>query len=300
MGQFDYSKKYKWVQRTADAGIIARDCGYGFEFRGRIWISNGFLVGNNTVRDLVASNDGIDWGVINASTPYGPYAATCPVGDWVYIYDGQIKRTTNGTTFETVASTNNPAFEAEAPMFHVGDKLHIIRTSHVDTFDMTTGAFTTVAHPSISKAGHVRIMFNDRVFIISGAKNGANIPPENGGGYTNMTSLNDVWSTATPEDPASWFKHDTPPWVQRMWPGVVVHAGMLYVTGGYDNFTGGNRNDTWRTVDGEKWERVEVSGLYPGRHAPTMFSRNGRIIMVCGNTNTGTSVQKDVWELIPE
>jgi hypothetical protein len=211
-----------------------------------------------------------------------------------------MKRTTNGTTFEAVTSSCNPPFEAEAPMFQMGNKLHIIRTAAVDTFDMTTGIFTTVANPNISVAGHVRIKFNDRIFIISGAKPGANIPPENGGGYTNMTSLNDVWSTDDPECPTSWVKHPAPPWVQRMWPGVGIHAGMLYVTGGYDNFTGANRNDTWRSPDGETWERVEVSTLYPGRHAPTLFSRNGRLLMVCGNTNNGTSVQKDVWELAPD
>lgn len=289
---------YRWIQRAADTGLVARDCGHGFEFRGRLWISNGFLPGNNTVRDLCASNEGFDWGVINSSTPYKPYAAVCPVGDWIYVYDGQMRRTSNGVVFEPVASTNNPTFEAEAPMFQKGNKLHIIRTAHVDTFDMETGVFTTVSNPNISKAGHVRVQFGDRFFILAGAKDGANTPPENGG-YNTKTSINDVWSTDDLENLASWVKHDTPPWMQRMWPGACEHDGHLYVTGGFDNFTGGNRSDTWRTSDGDNWERVETTVDYPGRHAPTMYSRNGRLILVCGNTNTGPSVQKDAWELVP-
>ena len=58
-------------------------------------------------------------------------------------------------------------------------------------------------------------------------------------------------------------------------------------------------NDTWRSSDGDTWERVTCETEYTARHAPVMFSRNGRLLMVTGNTNTGPSVQKDVWELQP-
>jgi hypothetical protein len=121
--------------------------------------------------------------------------------------------------------------------------------------------------------------------------------PKNG--YPDQTSLNDVWSTSDPEDPNGWVKHRTPPWVARKWPGICVQAGYLYVCGGYNNYLAENMNDTWRSADGETWERVDCDSDYTARHAPVMFSRNGRLLMITGNTNTGTSVQKDVWELQP-
>jgi len=294
-------QKYKWILRKSDIGLCARDCGMGFEFNGRLWLSNGYTPGNIPIRDLAVSHNGFNWSVLNNATPYQPYAAICPLGDFVFVYDGIMRRTTNGVAFQTVNTTNNPPFEPEAPMFEVGGKLHIIRTGFTDTFDPDTGLFSTVPAPATSTKGHARIAFGGKIFVIGGADPVANNPAESG--YPGMTSLNSVWESATPEDPLSWTKSFAP-FIPRMWPGVGVHDGHLYVTGGYDNFVGGtnsltNRNDTFRTKDGISWERVETTEDYTSRHAPTLYSRNGRLILVCGNTNMNGSIQRDAWELIP-
>jgi hypothetical protein len=292
-------QKYKWIQRTDDAGIPARDCGMGFDFRGRMWLSNGYTPGNVAKRDLFASHDGITWMLINDDTPYEPYASICALGPAIYVYDGTMRKSLDGVIYETLSTTNNPEFEPEAPMFDIGGKLHIVRTSHVDTFDPESNSFVTNPHPSQSTRGHARALFDGRLYIIGGAKPETNIPPENSKAYPDMTGLSDVWSSAEPTNPASWVKHADAPFAQRLWPGIGVNDGFLYVTGGYDNFTAKNRNDTWRTKDGITWKRVETVEDYQARHAPTMYSRNGRLIMAFGNTNTGPAVRKDVWVLVP-
>ncbi len=297
--QIDKTSRYSWVCLKTDFGFPPRDSGMPFDFNGRSWLSNGYQLGNVLVRDLLTSHDGIGWQSVNASTPYQGYSAVCPFNGWVYVYDGILRRTKDGVTFESVATTGNPAFEPEAPMVEIGGKLHIIQTGFIATLDPSTATFTKTAHPSLACKGQGRILFDGRIFIIGGAKTGANTPIENTVRYMDMTSLNEVWSTDDPEDPNAWVKHECPPFLQRMWPGLVAHAGHLYVCGGYSNFLAANLNDTWRTANGDAWEKVVCSTDYPARHAPTMYSRNGRLLMVCGNTNSGPSVQKDIWEMKP-
>lgn len=298
-GLIDNATEYRWVRITENGGLPARDNGAGFRFNGRLWISNGYSVGSITVRDLVASDDGVVWDQVNSATPYEGYAAIRPFQDYIYVYDGQMTRTKDGVNFERVESTDNPPFEPEAAMMELNGKLHIVTKDDVATFDPSTRRFVVTPHPVPARWGQVRIRFKGRLFIIAGAKDGANNPPENAAAYSQWTTVNDVWSTDNPEDQNSWVKHETPPWRRRMWPGLVVHGDLLYLTGGWDNFNAVNMNDLWRSPDGVNWERLDVNVNYPARHAPTMFSFNGRILLVCGNTNISPSVQNDVWELCP-
>lgn len=298
-GLIDRATEYRWVRVAENGGLQPRDNGAGFRFNGRLWISNGYEVGGVTVKDLVASDDGVVWEQINGATPYRDYAAIRPFEGFIYVYDGQMARTRDGVHFEPVMSRNNPPFEPESVMFELNRKLHIVYKDMVSTFDPSTGTFVVTPHPVPARWGQVRIKFNDRLFIIAGAKDGANSPPENPTAYPQWTTVNDVWSTDNPEVSGSWIKHETPPWRRRMWPGLVVHGDLLYLTGGWDNFNAINLNDTWRSPDGENWERVKVSGAYTARHASTLFSFDGRILLVCGNTNISPSVQNDVWQLCP-
>lgn len=298
-GLIDRSTHYRWIKLTEDAKLAPRDSGAGFRFNGRLWISNGYAVGSVTVRDLVSSGDGVVWDKVNEATPYKGYAAIAPFQGYIYVFDGQMTRTKDGVQYELVATENTPSFEADAAMFALKRKLHVMAKGEVWSFDPSTCQFVVTAHPVPARWGQVRIKFKDRLYIIAGAKDGANSPPENKNAYSQWTTVNDVWSTDHPEDPDSWKKHDTPPWRRRMWPGLVVHGDQLYLTGGWDNFNAVNLNDTWRSFDGDNWERVEVTDAYTARHAPTLFSFDGRILLVCGNTNVEQSVQNDVWQLCP-
>jgi hypothetical protein len=294
-------QKYKWVLKAEDSGLLPRDDGVGFEFKGRLWLNSGFTPGGAAIRDFAVSNDGVKWSVINGATPYRGYANICPFGDHIYVYDGIMRRTVNGTEFEVLETRNNPPFETQAPMFELGGKLNIIRTGYVDTFDTVTRTFSTTSAPFTSTKGHVGGCFKGQIFMVCGSEPVPATPPETG--YPEITSLNTVWSTSEPWNNASWSMAYAP-FTPRMWPGVGVHDDHLYVTGGYDNIVGGehsltNRNDTFRSKDGVSWQRVETVADYVARHAPTLYSRNGRLLMVCGNTNMNGKVQKDVWELVP-
>lgn len=294
-------QKYKWVLKAEDSGLLPRDDGVGFEFKGRLWLNSGFTPGGAPILDIAVSHDGVKWSVINSATPYLGYASICPFNDFIYIYDGTMRRTVNGTEFEVLETTDNPPFEIRAPMFELAGKLHIIRTGYVDTFDTETETFTTTSAPFTSTKGHVGACFNGRIFIICGSDPVPATPAETG--YPTITSLNTIWSTSEPWDPSSWSMTYSP-FTPRMWPGVGVHDGYLYVTGGYDNVVGGehpltNLNDTFCSKDGINWQRLETVSDYVARHAPTLFSRNGRLLLVCGNTNMNGKVQRDVWELVP-
>src|SRR5690606_37272933 len=123
----------------------------------------------------------------------------------------------------------------------------------------------------LPRVGGAAVLFNGRICVMGGAHNVANAPPERG--YAEKASLNDVWSTDDPETADSWVRHADAEWTTRMWPGIVVHEGQVYVVGGYKNRLKMNAGDTWRTGDLENWERIETPEGFPARHAPTLFSR---------------------------
>lgn len=285
-----------WQQITASGGFPKRDDANGFVFNGKLWLSNGYDVGNVALRDLYNSTDGETWTLVNSSTPYAAYAPICPLGAWIYVADnGKVLKTQDGVSFTTIATSGIPPYSPTCQMHaHQGELTLVTEDEIWRSADGAT--WTSHAVPWGPRLSHKSIVFNGRLFVIAGASTTPNSPQE--GGY-NYTSFRDVWSTANPENPDSWVNHGNAPFAPRMWPGLVVLDGYLYVTGGYDNVTGNGANfkDTWRTPDGDRWQSIPVSAAYTARHAPTMFELDGSILIVAGNTNTGTSTQTDIWKL---
>jgi hypothetical protein len=46
------------------------------------------------------------------------------------------------------------------------------------------------------------------------------------------------------------------------------------------------------------WGKVELIDPPLGKHAATLFSYKGKLMMACGNTNLGNSVSSEIYELI--
>ena len=296
-------QKFAWVKLADNLGITdsARDCAQVFEYRGRLWMNDGYKPGNINTDDLLASSDGVKWQVVTAPLPCDKYtpAGVHKVGDVEYMFfvDQQVRRTSDGVSFTTIPANNPPPYTPEGALVSLNGKMHIVGRTHCySSVDGSDWVHTPVPWPM--RAARATCLFNGRVYVMAGAADVMNAPPEVG--YPAFTTMNEVWSTHDPEDPGAWVNHGKAPWRPRMWPGLAVHDGALYLFGGYDNTAPGSNNwsDTWRMdVDG-KWERLElVSEIPNGRHAPALYSRNGRLMLACGNSNRGTNIQPDVWEL---
>jgi hypothetical protein len=287
----------KWT-KIAEGGFPARDSGFGFQYDGKLWISNGYRpFGAAPLHDLLCSDDGASWQTKNAKTPYLAFSPISSHSDgWIYVVDEVVRRTKDGVRFETWEIPNMALFEGDRPMFSMNGKLHIVGRTYVTHFDPKKRRFSWTPLPWAAKSSYSFLVKGSRAYIIGGGYDMPSLTGEKT--YLTTQSLNEVWSTDNPENIRNWSRAPSnPPWKPRLWPAVCAHNGYIYMTGGYDNVAGENLNDTWKSENGERWLKVDTDTSYPARHASTAFSRNGKLLLLAGNTNIGNSVQNDVWTL---
>jgi hypothetical protein len=284
-----------------DSGLTPRDSAAVFEFGGRLWMSDGYKPGNIQTDDMLVSANGYRWERINADLPYAKFSPIGVHDGKIWVVDDLVRHTIDGVNYSTVPSTNVPPLAIESPIVSLGGKMHFIGRVG---FAYSSADGTSWVHSRLpwgDRKGDAFAFYNGRIYAMGGAEWRVNSPPERG--YPDMTSLNEVWSTDDPENPEAWVNHGQAPWTPRMWPGLGVHDGHLYLFGGYDNFNNDapesyNFSDTWRMDESGAWERLELTASIPdGRHAPSLYSRNGRLMLACGNSNRNGSVRSDVWEL---
>ena len=287
---------FTWVKLTDTPGFSKRDCALGFKHNGRLWLSSGYDNGGIDFRDLYVASDAANFTKVGGTTPYNAYAPMCSHEGWIYILNTSLMRTKNGLTYETVSTTNTPAFAGQSSLVSLGGKLVQIRGNSVCILEGTDWVSYASPWPT-QRAFYSSAVFNGRIYTGCGATtNQANSPPESG--YPAFTSYGDLYSTVTPEDPTSWVKHEVP-YSPRMWSSMHAFGDYLYVVGGYNNFSPAptNFSDTFRMGMDGKMERITTSASFSARHAPTLWDWNGRLILGAGNTSAGTGTQCDVWEL---
>lgn len=285
----------QWILQ-ASSGLTARDVAVTYVYDNKVWMSDGYQVGNVPRLDILNSSNGKNWNTVTYPHPFQKYPSTGVHNGFMWFIDGTVNKTTDGVNFTQVTATGDvPPYLPEAPFVSLNGKMHIIGNDKV--YSSTDGTSWTVkSAPWGFRVFHMACVFDGKVFVSCGGYNTPNSPAE--GGYTDKTSLNDVWYTSTPEDETSWVQYQAP-FEPRFWPAMAVHNNALYLVGGYNNVIGtpANFGDTWKTTDGINWSKVQVSQSFPDRHAPSVYSWDGSLYLACGNTNTGNSIQNDVWKL---
>jgi hypothetical protein len=291
-----YGDPPDWREVTPEQNpLTIRDSARGFAYGGKVWIAGGYTVGNVPRRDLLSSDDGIHWSVVNPATPFAAYSPiTAHEGKIVATYPN-FMTSQNGIEWieeETIGDT--PPLSSEKPIVSYNGDLVIL--SDRGTYIKEGNRWLLVENPFVNHLAFSAVVHDGKLYVVGGAVKIPSQDPERG--YQEFTSLNEVWVTDDPGDPAAWKQLvSDAEWRDRMWPGLVSHEGWLYVIGGWVNKIGENTSSVWRSADGSAWERVPTKALPPARHAPTVFSHGGKIILCAGNTNRGTSVQNDIWAL---
>lgn len=125
-------------------------------------------------------------------------------------------------------------------------------------------------------------------------------------GWNNQVTTNEAWYST--DDGASWTQdhaHEESPatsganafWTRRHtagWTRCPANGiDYLYVIGGdYDNVV----SDTWRTSDGETWERMSASAGWNGRLLHMVGALDGVLYMMGGQTDLVGTAYNDVWK----
>ena len=281
-----------WVCVTEEAAFSPRDTAEDLVFDEKMWLSNGYYHGNVLTRDLWSSTDGKTWTRILDATPYDGYSEMVAYGGKMWAIKGSVWCSSDGVDWEQVcAETPFGARGYGEVVVHDGTMWQL--GSGEDVWRSTDGAAWTCAlehAPYGARSASAVVAYRGKLWLMGGNIGKANTPPEKQ--YPNITTYNDVWSSA---DGVAWecvLEHA--PWTPRMWFISKVYAGRMWVIGGFDNVHGANLGDVWCSEDGVTWREFVSDVTFAPRHEPTCYVYDNSLWVAAGNT---WPVRNDVWRL---
>ena len=281
-----------WEKVTDKAAFSPRDTAEDLVFDGKMWLSNGYYHGNKLSRDLWCSTDGKEWTLVSDATPYGGYSEMVVYKDKMWAVKGSVWNSTDGKKWDKILDKTPFGARGYSEVVVFRDKIWHVGTGD-DVWNTTDGAgWTAVTKeaPYGKRNAAAIVVFKDKLWLMGGYVEKPNDPPELG--YKQFTTFNDVWCS---DDGKTWKRVvERAPWSQRMWFIAKVHAGRMWLIGGYNNATKKNLGEAWYTDDGVTWHEFKAKPSFSARHEPTCYVYDGDLWVVAGNS---WPVLNDVWKL---
>jgi hypothetical protein len=283
-----------WVRVLEHTPFAPRDTSEGVVFRGKMWLSNGWLKGEKLERDLWCTADGVNWTLVSTNTPYEGYAEMVAYRDKLWAIKGSVWNSEDGVHWQQVAEKTpfgprgyGELVVHEGRMWQLGSGSDVWSTGEGLRW---TAATTNAAYKT--RFATAVASFKGKLWVMAGATERTNTPPEKL--YKQFTTFNDVWCSA---DGATWTcATEHAPWGARMWVILAVYADRLWIIGGFDNVHRGNFDDVWWTEDGKKWNRLVTKTKFSGRHESTVYIYEDSLWVAAGNS---WPLMNDVWRLTP-
>jgi len=282
-----------WEQVTEEAAFSPRDCARPVVHDGAMWLGNGYYHGGILSPDLWRSTDGVEWTLKCDQTPYDGYSPLVSHDGKLWAISGTYWNSEDGESWTQVEPADEEACGHGWPvMFR--DEIWTLGNEVWRTTDAVTWTQVCDSTPWRGRSNFGCAVYDDKLWVLAGAKSGENDPPEKG--YPQTTTLNDVWCS---EDGVTWVQTSAAaPWAPRMWVPAITYAGYLWIVGGYDNVNSQNLGDIWYTRDGSTWYQYVSEPSPEARHASSLFVYDDSLWVVAGNT---WPVVNDVWRLtIPQ
>ncbi len=288
----------QWECLLHHAPFEPRDTAENAVFRGKMWLSNGWLPTPGAKeeainkRDLWNSADGVYWSLISDNTPYDVYSEMVTFDNKLWAVKGSVWNSADGITWNKVLDKVPFGGRGYGELVVHKDRMWQLGSGE-DVWSTTDGVNWTCATakaPYGDRACTAVAAYAGKLWLMAGRIEKANDPPEKG--YKQYTTFNDVWCSA---DGANWecvLEHA--PWPPRMWAVAEAYAGRLWLIGGYSNAERHNLADVWWTKDGKTWTRFESTPQFAPRHEVTPYVFDGSLWVVTGNT---WPVVNDVWRL---
>ena len=287
-----------WVRVLEHAPFEPRDTSEGVVFKGKMWLSNGWLKdpakGEILKPDLWSSTDGLTWELISTNTPYDGYSEMTVFDGKIWAVKSSVWNSADGVSWKQVLEKTpfggrgyGELVVHNGKMWQLGSSNDVWQTSDgVNWRCVTTNA---AFGPRFATAA---VSFKGKLWVMGGATARTNTPPEKL--YKQFTTFNDVWASA---DGISW-KCVVPhaPWGPRMWFIPVVYADRLWIIGGFGNLRRENFDEVWWSDDGEIWHSLETKTKFSTRHEATVYVFNNSLWVVAGNS---WPLMNDVWKLSP-
>lgn len=298
-----------WIRVVEHAEFSPRDTAKGFEFLGKMWISNGYGSDGLCDRDLWSSEDGIRWTKILDETPYDPYSAIVVYNGKLWAISQSVWSSENGVDWvRIIDSTPFGAWWAGKAVVHDGKMWYLGHGAGVWwSIDGVTWYCATTNAPYGVRAAPAVTVFNRRLWVIGGSTSSDEAsllktyrkPVMNNDvwssdleNYPSLVMHNDVWSST---DGTNWkLMTQYAPWKGRMWFVAETYADRLWVMGGFDNNDYVNFADAWYTFDGVDWKQFNSESWWTARHEPAICTFNNSLWIIAGNS---WPLMNDVWRL---
>ena len=284
-----------WVRVSEHAPFEPRDTSEGVVFRGKMWLSNGWLKGEKLERDLWCTTDGMNWTLVSTNTPYDGYAEMVEYKGKLWAIKRTVWNSADGLHWQKIADKTAFGDRGYGELVvHKGKMWQL--GSGPDVWSTTDGVYW---HPSTTNAPYGKryataaTSYKGKLWVMAGATERTNTPPERL--YKQFTTFNDVWCSK--DDGKTWTcTTEHAPWSPRMWVIPAVYANRLWIIGGFDNVRRGNFDDVWWTEDGTHWNRLETKTKFSGRHESTVYVYDNSLWVVAGNS---WPLMNDAWRLTP-
>ena len=95
-----------WVRVLEHTPFEPRDTSEGVVFKGKMWLSNGWLKdpakGEILKPDLWSSSDGVKWELISTNTPYDGYSEMVVFHDKIWAVKGSVWNSEDGVNWKRV------------------------------------------------------------------------------------------------------------------------------------------------------------------------------------------------------
>ncbi len=287
----------EWFHENLRTPWLPRDSATGLVFKGSMWLLGGFNADAWATEGQTFPLMNDVWRSTNAATwtRAGRLPDTeCQGTDITLAFaraeemlvgciNGTILASTDGATWTTILA--EPPFGARygaghtyfAGKFWVMGGHDATRSPSNDVWSSPDGRVWTLE--TAAAPWSPRIVFNnlvtfkDEMWLIGGG-----LLPDAGSMSSGFT---DVWKT---KDGRNWeLVQGAAAFDRSIWNGTIVYRGRMWRIGGYTDVPVQQNLDTvWSSANGVDWTLLP-SRLRTGRHAPTMFVHDDKLVVAAGN-----------------
>jgi hypothetical protein len=289
-----------WVQETNAAPFGARWLHQSVVYDNKIWVIGGVTAANGLWNNTYSSPDGLNWTLVSSNAPGG---STSSINVRVTVFNNAMWAVVAGTSYSStdgitwtarsaLGAIHSTSFRSYASLtayngqlWYMGGSIGLENMGGNTLGDVWRSAdginWTSVTGAAAfgSRYRHSTFVLNNRLWVFGGQ--------QMIGGVAALSRS--AWSTT---DGLNWTQEAQTTQVDdSMFAEVIQEAGRVMLIGGVQRVFS---NGVYQSSDGNNWNELSASSVFPSRAAHRSISFAGDLWMIGGTTLAGGSTS-EVW-----
>ncbi len=267
-----------------------RRLSHTFSYEGQIWLLD-------PLAGYWRTEDGSDWNPFSPTLPAQAFRHEILqfggrlVGLRGDLPTDELWGSTDGETWTKIAD-GPPRTSGSRSAVVFQNRLWIFQADRIEEpLVWTTGdgtKWTQGATPPWGRRGDATfVVHDDRLWVIGGRRSVDGNPDQ-------LVEMNDTWVT---RDGVTWEHREWDlDWPGRLYYGVEAWEGRLWLLGGGEGGSNGQRNDVWTSTDGAHWELFDAEAPWRARFAMSVVVHGDKMFLFGGKEGS-EQFFNDVWSL---